>query len=37
MLGERITPHAEHSPFDMVGCDLTHHGEDVTFETIPPI
>ncbi len=21
-------------PFDMVGCDLTHHGDDVTFETI---
>ena len=20
--------------FDMVGCDLTHHGDDVTFETI---
>ncbi|MEM9132824.1 MAG: chromate resistance protein ChrB domain-containing protein [Actinomycetota bacterium] len=22
------------TPFDMVGCDLTHHGDDVTFETI---
>lgn len=22
------------TPFDMVGCDLTHHGHDVTFETI---
>ncbi len=22
------------TPFDMVGCDLSHHGEDVTFETI---
>lgn len=20
--------------FDMVGCDLTHHGDDITFETI---
>lgn len=20
--------------FDMIGCDLTHHGDDVTFETI---
>ena len=22
------------TPFDMVGCDLSHHGVDVTFETI---
>jgi hypothetical protein len=22
------------TPFDMVGCDLSHHGDDVTFETI---
>ena len=22
------------TPFDMAGCDLSHHGEDVTFETI---
>lgn len=22
------------TPFDMVGCDLSHHGNDVTFETI---
>ena len=22
------------TPFDMVGCDLSHHGADVTFETI---
>jgi len=22
------------TPFDMAGCDLTHHGNDVTFETI---
>lgn len=22
------------TPFDMMGCDLTHHGDDVTFETI---
>ncbi len=22
------------TPFDMIGCDLTHHGDDVTFETI---
>ena len=22
------------TPFDMVGCDLSHHGTDVTFETI---
>ena len=22
------------TPFDMVGCDLTHHRDDVTFETI---
>jgi hypothetical protein len=22
------------TPFDMVGCDLSHHGEDVTSETI---
>jgi len=25
---------ADATPFDMVGCDLTHHGDDVTFETI---
>lgn len=25
---------AEATAFDMVGCDLTHHGDDVTFETI---
>lgn len=24
----------EATAFDMVGCDLTHHGDDVTFETI---
>lgn len=22
------------TPFDMLGCDLTHHGTDITFETI---
>lgn len=22
------------TPFDIVGCDLSHHGDDVTFETI---
>ena len=22
------------TPFDMIGCDLSHHGDDVTFETI---
>lgn len=22
------------TPFDMVGCELSHHGNDVTFETI---
>lgn len=22
------------TPFDMTGCDLSHHGDDVTFETI---
>lgn len=22
------------TPFDMAGCDLSHHGDDVTFETI---
>jgi len=22
------------TPFDMVGCELSHHGDDVTFETI---
>jgi hypothetical protein len=21
-------------PFDMIGCELSHHGDDVTFETI---
>ena len=25
---------ADATPFDMVGCDLTHHRDDVTFETI---
>lgn len=25
---------ANATPFDMVGCDLSHHGVDVTFETI---
>ena len=25
---------ADASAFDMVGCDLSHHGADVTFETI---
>lgn len=25
---------ADATAFDMVGCDLTHHGDDVTFETI---
>lgn len=25
---------ADATPFDMLGCDLTHHGTDVTFETI---
>ena len=25
---------ANTTPFDMMGVDLTHHGEDVTFETI---
>lgn len=25
---------ADSTPFDMIGCDLTHHGDDVTFETI---
>jgi hypothetical protein len=25
---------ADVTPFDMVGVELTHHGEDVTFETI---
>ena len=25
---------AEATAYDMVGCDLTHHGDDVTFETI---
>lgn len=25
---------ADATPFDMVGCDLSHHGDDVTFETI---
>ncbi len=25
---------ADTTAFDMVGCDLTHHGDDVTFETI---
>ncbi len=24
----------EAQPFDMTGCDLSHHGDDVTFETI---
>lgn len=24
----------ETTPFDMVGCELTHNGDDVTFETI---
>jgi len=22
------------TPFDMMGCDISHHGDDVTFETI---
>ncbi len=22
------------TPFDMIGCDLSHHGDDVTFETV---
>lgn len=22
------------TPFDFVGCDLSHHGDDITFETI---
>lgn len=25
---------ADATPFDMTGCDLSHHGDDVTFETI---
>lgn len=25
---------ADATPFDMVGCDLSHHGTDVTFETV---
>lgn len=25
---------ADATPFDIVGCDLSHHGDDVTFETI---
>ncbi len=25
---------ADSTPFDMVGCELTHKGQDVTFETI---
>ncbi len=25
---------ADATPFDMVGVDLTHHGDDVTFETV---
>ncbi len=25
---------ADATAFDMVGCDLSHHGDDVTFETI---
>ena len=25
---------ADATPFDMLGCDLSHHGTDVTFETI---
>ncbi len=25
---------ADATPFDMSGCDLSHHGNDVTFETI---
>lgn len=25
---------ADATPFDMIGCDLSHHGTDVTFETI---
>ncbi len=25
---------ADATPFDMIDCDLSHHGDDVTFETI---
>ncbi len=25
---------ADSTAFDMIGCELTHHGDDVTFETI---
>lgn len=25
---------ADATPFDIIGCDLSHHGNDVTFETI---
>lgn len=25
---------ADATAFDMIGCELTHHGDDVTFETI---
>lgn len=33
-IGDPADAPADATPFDMIGCDLTHHGSDVTFETI---